>query len=249
MTAPSKSSLVRVPKAGEMVAAHLRRQIILGELPEGAVLPCEDDLMIQFGVARPTLREALRILEAESVIVVRRGARGGPRVQAPDGAVAARYTGLLLQHRGALLADVYNARTDLELSALALLGAQRGTAQLVELRTLLDEGKALVDDGAKFGEHDAHFHQTLVRLSGNETLSVLIGMLYHIIAAHNQRFFANDVHSAAKSPTVQRAHEKLLGLLEARDVDGAKKFWRRHLDQVAKYMITDPATTVVEVLS
>ena len=39
------------------------------------------------------------------------------------------------------------------------------------------------------------------------------------------------------------------GFLEARDADGAQRFWRRHLDQVAKYMITDPATTVVEVLA
>lgn len=205
--------------------------------------------MVQFGVARPTLREALRILEAESIIGVRRGARGGPRVKAPDGAVAARYTGLLLQRRGALLADVYSTRTDLEVSAVALLAAKKGTAHLAELRTLLDEGKALLGDGARFGEHDARFHQTMVRLTSNETLSVLIDMLYHIIAAHNQRFLANHVHSTAKSPTVQRAHEKLLAFLEAHDADGAQKFWRRHLDQVAKYMITDPATTVVEVLS
>jgi DNA-binding FadR family transcriptional regulator len=249
MTTPSNSSLVRVPKAGAMVAAHLRRQIILGELPEGATLPCEDDLMVQFGVARPTLREALRILEAESIIVVRRGVGGGPRVKAPDATVAASYTGLILQHRGALLVDVYNARTDLEVSALAQLVARRGTAHLKELRALLDEGKSLVDDGAAFGVHDARFHQTMVQLSGNETLSVLIGMLYHIIAAHNQRFLASHSHSAEKSPTVQRAHEKLLSLLEARDTDGAQRFWRRHLDQVAKYMITDPATTVVEVLA
>jgi DNA-binding GntR family transcriptional regulator len=57
----------------------------------------------------------------------------------------------------------------------------------------------------------------------------------------------NDV-----SPPQPSAHDHailLLGFLEARDADGAQRFWRRHLDQVAKYMITDPATTVVEVLA
>ena len=232
-----------------MIAAHLRRQIILGELAEGEALPSENALMVQFGVSRPTLREAFRILEAESIIAVRRGAHGGARVQAPDGAVAARYTGLLLQHRGGLLADVYSSRTVLEVSAVGLLAVRRGTDHLTELRSLLEEGAQLLGDGVGFGQHDAHFHQTVVRLTGNETLTVLIEMLYHIIAAHNRRFLANNLRSTEKSPTVQRAHEKLLGFLEARDADGAQRFWRRHLEQVAKYMITDPATTVVEVLA
>lgn len=251
MTAPANSSVVRVPKAGEMVAAHLRRQIILGELPEGEALPSETALMAQFGVSRPTLREAFRILESESIITVRRGARGGARVLAPDSAVAARYTGLLLQHRGALLADVYSTRSVLEVSAVGLLAARRGTAHLAELRTMLDQGKALVDDGAAFADHDARFHQAMVKATGNETLSVLIGMLYHIIGAHNQRYVATRLASKGdpEAPTAQRAHAKLLTLLEAHDAEGAQKFWRRHLDLVAQYMVTDPATTVVEVLS
>ncbi len=81
---------VRVPKAGELVASHLRRQMVLGELKEGAQLAPESVLMEQFGVSRPTLREAFRILEAEGAITVRRGVRGGARVQVPDTDVAAK---------------------------------------------------------------------------------------------------------------------------------------------------------------
>jgi len=110
-------STVRVPKAGEMVASQLRRQIVLGELKEGDQLPPESVLMEQFGVSRPTLREAFRILEAEGAITVRRGVRGGARVQAPDSSVAARQVGLLLQYRGALLSDVYEVRAVLEPAA------------------------------------------------------------------------------------------------------------------------------------
>jgi DNA-binding FadR family transcriptional regulator len=249
--ARANSSVVRVPKAGEMIAAHLRRQIILGELAEGEALPSENALMVQFGVSRPTLREAFRILEAESIITVRRGAHGGARVLAPDGAVAARYTGLLLQHRGALLADVYSSRAVLEVSAVGLLAARRGTGHLTELRELLEQGVQLLGNGVGFAQHDAHFHQTVVRLTDNATLTVLIEMLYHIIAAHNQRFLVNHAltHGDPQARAAQRAHEKLVTLLEARDGEAAQKFWRRHLDLVAKYMITDPATTVVEVLS
>ena len=94
---------VRVPKTAELVAAHLRRQIVRNELHEGDALPPEAVLMAQFGVSRPTLREAFRVLEAEGLISVRRGAHGGARVHTPDVDVAARYAGLVLEHRGATL--------------------------------------------------------------------------------------------------------------------------------------------------
>ena len=66
--------------------------------------------MEQFGVSRPTLREAFRILEAEDLISVKRGSRGGARVTEPSLSVAARYVGLLLQVQGTPIADVYEAR-------------------------------------------------------------------------------------------------------------------------------------------
>src|SRR3954468_8844232 len=101
---------MRAAKTGEMIAAYLRGRIVRGELAEGDNLPSEVELMAQFAVSRPTLREAFRILETEQLIVLRRGSRGA-RILAPDVAVAARYVGLLLQVSGTTLADVYAARS------------------------------------------------------------------------------------------------------------------------------------------
>ena len=100
---------VRVPKAAELVAAQLRGQIVRGVLGEGDALPPEHELMQRFGVSRPTLREALRVLEGESLLSIQRGAHGGARIHTPDGDAAARYAGLALQFRGATVADVYRA--------------------------------------------------------------------------------------------------------------------------------------------
>ena len=60
-------------KAADVVAAALRRRIILGELQEGEALPPET---ADLGVSKPTLRQAIRILESESLVSVRRGSRG-----------------------------------------------------------------------------------------------------------------------------------------------------------------------------
>jgi DNA-binding FadR family transcriptional regulator len=102
--------LVRAPKTSELIAAQLRRQIVLGVVKPGEKLPPETRLMEQFGVSRPTIREAFRILETERLIVVRPGSRGGAQVVAPDLTAAARYFGLLLQLQGTTIDDVYEAR-------------------------------------------------------------------------------------------------------------------------------------------
>ena len=91
---------VRAPKTAELIAARLRGQIVRGELRPGSRLPPEAELQEQFGVSRPTLREAFRILEAESLLTVRGGARGGAQVVTPDLSVAARHVGSLPQVSG-----------------------------------------------------------------------------------------------------------------------------------------------------
>jgi DNA-binding FadR family transcriptional regulator len=241
---------VRVPKAGELVAAELRRQIITGRLEPGEPLPTESVLMQRFGVSRPTLREAFRILESESIIKVLRGAHGGARVMAPDGSVAARYTGLLLQYKGVQLADVYRARTAIEVSAVGELAA--APAKTIDtLHDLVERGGELLDDAFGFARHDTAVHQAVVDLAGNETLSVLASMLLHIMDAHNLHFMS--VHGAEHERQADRlafrAHRKLVTLLRSGDAAAAQAFWRRHLNNVEKYMVGDSDTTLVEVLS
>jgi DNA-binding FadR family transcriptional regulator len=234
-----------------MVAAQLRRQVVTGALKEGDMLPSESVLMERFGVSRPTLREAFRILESEQIISVRRGARGGARVLVPDGRVAATYAGLLLQYQGATIADVYEARTALELTAVAMLARRRTTTDLRRLEEAITEGEALLGDPAAFGRHDAVVHRLLVDLTGNETLEVLVGMLYHIIDSHDRsaqrRHDAADGQPAAK--VTQRAHLKLLELLRGRDADRIPEFWRKHLDQVTAHRVQDHPQTLVDILS
>src|SRR5206468_3930986 len=105
---------LQMPKAAALVATRVRRRIVRGELKADDALPPEAELMRQFGISRPTLREALRILEAEGLISVRRGARGGARVQAPSPEAAVNYVGLLLEFEHTSVADVLATQAVLE---------------------------------------------------------------------------------------------------------------------------------------
>src|ERR1700709_1951474 len=86
-----KTAQVKRPKASVIVAAELRRQIVTGRLKPGDKLHPENILQVEFAISRPTLREALRMLEAESLITIIRGKHGGARVTSIDlGAIASQ---------------------------------------------------------------------------------------------------------------------------------------------------------------
>ncbi len=110
----------------QQIADEIRRLIIEGELVEGELLGHEPELIERFGVSRPSLREGLRILEAEGLITVVRGVHGGVRIHQPDHRQAARTAALVLQARNVSLADVSEARTILEPAAVRIVAQSRG---------------------------------------------------------------------------------------------------------------------------
>src|SRR5882724_6325161 len=100
---------LRQPRLAEMVADGLRERILSGELGDGAMLPKQDDLLAEFRVSPPSIREALRILETEGLITVQRGNVGGAVVHRPQQSKAAYMLGLVLQSRAVPLQDVVTA--------------------------------------------------------------------------------------------------------------------------------------------
>lgn len=253
MPLDARSTVVRVPKAGELIAGSLRRQIITGELHAGEPLPNEAALMERFGVSRPTLREAFRILESEGIITVLRGAHGGARVQAPDWSTAARYTGLLLQYRGVPLADVYRARTELEVAAVGLIAAKLAEDEsfsIESLAELVETGEGLFDDPLAFARYTTEVNREIMTLGSNETMSTLASMLLDIMEAHNALYLSTRTDQERPGAgSALRANRKLVTLLREGEPGAAAAFWRRHLDSVERFMTGDSETTLVEVLS
>jgi len=132
-------------RTAEIVAEELRRQILDGELADGDLLPRQDVLVDRFRVSLVSLREALRILETEGLISVRRGNRGGAVVHAPAKASAAYMLGLMLQSESVHLSDLGAALHELEPTCAALAAARpdRATTSVPELRRI---NEAMSDD-------------------------------------------------------------------------------------------------------
>lgn len=245
---------VRVPKAAELVSGELRRQIVRGEIAEGDSLASEGELMKRFGVSRPTLREAFRILESEKLISVARGARGGARVHLPDISVAANYAGLLLQVRGATLGDVYEARKVIEPPMARACALNRSAEHLADLyRCVGLEEAAIEDDPDAVPFYVTHFHQLVIDGSGNVTLAVLAGMLNSIFEKHlaiEMGAKRSREERKADNRKAVRGHKKALALIEAKDGPAAETFWRKHMDVAGQLLLRDLGpTTVVELFT
>jgi DNA-binding FadR family transcriptional regulator len=240
---------VRVPKMAELVASRLRKQIIDGDLLEGDSLPSEAVLMERFGVSRPTLREAYRVLESEALITVRRGAHGGARVHVPDGDVVARYAALVLGYRTVPLRDVYAARAVLEPACAAMAAQRQPAANLDQLRAAVADAERSVSDPLRFIEQQMSFHKLLVSASGNQTILLLHETLQRIIDTSN---IVHGQHDAGSPTNIRankkgvRAHRQVIELIQQRDADGAARLWRQHLDQAQEYLLgsDDPVTVL-----
>lgn len=239
---------LREPKMADRVAAQLRRMFIRGEIAEGDMLPPESELIEQFGVSRPTLREAFRVLESESLIEVQRGVRGGARVSRPQRQTLARYAGLILEFEGATLKDVYDARAALETPMVVQLAKERNPKVISQLEEILEKESQF--EGSEGVDARTEFHAAIARLSGNQTLEIVSSMLHHIIEKANRSLQpATGPRGESAGRRASKTHRMLLDLIKAGDAEKAAALWSRHLQKAEEYLLSGAEmSTVVDLL-
>lgn len=246
-----KVERARLREKPQQIADELRWLIVSGRLGEGDSLGHEPDLVERFGVSRPSLREALRILEAEGLITVMRGTLGGVVVHQPDERMTARTAALVLQARNVSLADVYEARTLLEPAAVRVVASLRSRRSAVaELRQVIDDEVRVIMDPEAFAPANARFHERLLALAGNRTLTVVAEMLKEIVDRAVRAF--SKTGSARDEATRRqsiRSQERLVSLIEAGKAAEAEAHWREHMRVVGRVLLGRSATTVVDLMN
>ncbi|WP_428338930.1 FadR/GntR family transcriptional regulator [Mycobacterium sp.] len=240
---------LREPKMADRVATVIRRMCIRGEIPFGTILPPESELIERFGVSRPTLREAFRVLESESLIEVQRGVRGGARVTRPTRETLARYAGLILEYEGVTLKDVYDARTALETHMLAQVAVKPDAAAIAKLEAALARAEE-ARSSDELTDRQTDFHATIAELSGNKTLHVISDMLYFIIAKANksvQPIEGPRAESARRRSTA--THQQVVDLIKNHKTAEVMALWTKHLQRAEEYVLAGAElSTVVDLL-
>ncbi|CAN5623089.1 GntR family transcriptional regulator [soil metagenome] len=226
---------LRQPRLAEIVAAELRQKIVSGELPDDSELPSFDALVEEFDVSSASVREALRILENEGLLTVRRGAVGGAVVHLPTAEGAAYMLGLILQSRRVPVSDVSTALSDL-LGLCAEMCARR-VDTIPEVATALRAAHArtlatVQSDSMTFAKTTRDFHMAIVAQCGNESFVLVAGALEALWAgqadAWPSRLAGVEELDATMRQTGVTAHEEILVAIEAGDADGSRELMRSH---------------------
>jgi DNA-binding FadR family transcriptional regulator len=237
---PDRTNFLRAPKLPELMAGDVRRRIMAGELNEGDALPPEAELMQRYNISRPSLREALRILESEALIVVRRGGLGGATVKRPTLEVTARHFGLILQDRGAQVEDVYRARAILEPPAVGDLARVASPAQVAALRERLAAASKTIGSASAYAHAISEFREFMIGLTGNVTISLLVRLVDEVLEKHQVRTgeLRGEVWTDLQQKN-QRSLQRLIDIIEQHDFEKAEDFWRKHLSEASKYLFAD----------
>lgn len=218
---------IRAPRAADIVVQHIRDKIITRQYSEGTRLPTETEMADQLNVSRPTVREALRILEAEGLIRTRPGPGGGPRVRRPDVKTVMRSLTTLFQYERVTLAELIDARQTIE-PACARQAAKHASADdVTALRESIERTAADLEDDDVFWTENANFHLAIAAASNNIVLHTVMTALRELIYQFTAGLSSTDENRAE---TLDE-HTAILQAIESRDADAAAEVVRSHLQR------------------
>lgn len=221
-------------RIAETVAAELRERILGG--PDLDRLPTQDQLVREFGVSYPSVREAIRILETEGLVTVRRGSIGGAEVHRPDQSSAAYHLGLVLQGARVTLGDLAQGLLKLEPLCAAEVARRpdRMTTAIPALTANVTACADAVADGVAFTRIAREFHDLVVAFTPNDTIRYVVRSLVALWSAQEQQWAAavtkrGEYPSVAQARSAVRTHRRLVDEIAAGRADGAERIARTHL--------------------
>ncbi len=192
----------------EQVIAALRAQITSGEWPVGSRIPTEPELVEQLGVARNTVREAVRALAHNGLLDIRQGS--GTYVVATSelaGVMHRRFAGADPRH-------IAELRSSLESSAARLAAQRRTEKDLKQLDALLQRREEAWESGdaETFVTADATFHMAVVAASHNDVMTALYADLVEVL-----RDWLRDDVGGDMSPETHMDHSRLVDAIRVGD--------------------------------
>ncbi|SDT76984.1 DNA-binding transcriptional regulator, FadR family [Actinoplanes derwentensis] len=220
------------PPAYQQLADELRAEITSGRLQPGERLPPEPELCVKIGVSRSTVREALRLLASQHLIVTTRGVTGGSFVAHPDATQLADSlsTGFaLLTHSAAVgFADLLELRRALEVPAAGLAALRRDDSHLLELRSALFD-PAIDDFDTMMAAHSA-FHRAMAKATGNPLFELVGRPLYQV--SYGEEVIGDLPEGYWVR--IDADHRAILACLTDGDAEGARRAAAAHLDYIAE---------------
>jgi GntR family transcriptional regulator, transcriptional repressor for pyruvate dehydrogenase complex len=233
---PERRRAARRPKprpirgASEQVAVEIQHHIQEEGLGPGDFLGREEDLAAEFGVSRPTLREALKLLASGNLIRASKGPGGGIFVARTAAQGISRSLSdaisMMLETGAVTLDELLEARLLLEVPLAGRAAYQRDERLVEELRQALEsEAAAEPDDTETRAATDMEIHRTLAAAGGNRMVQALTDWIFEVV----QPSLIELLEPAVVKSAIQEQHQMLLAAVEKGDPARAERAMKDHL--------------------
>jgi DNA-binding FadR family transcriptional regulator len=217
----------------ERAAVRVARKLVSGirrrRLRPGAKLDAEHRMVEELGVARATVREALRFLELQGALRIKAGPGGGPVVSVPSADHLASVLSLHLQFAGASFRSVVDARVAIY-PVLAAQAAENASHQdVATLHESIARLHECLGDADVFREEARRFMALIATASGNPVLAILVDALHTMSGETGAAWDEKQRRSALRS------YEKAARAIENGEADEARSILEKSLAAAARH--------------
>jgi GntR family transcriptional repressor for pyruvate dehydrogenase complex len=238
--------LRRTEKISQVIARDIVRQIYDAEMAPGTRLPSEAQMLSEYDVGRASLREALRILEANGLISMRPGPGGGPVVGEASALEFGRVATLYFQMAGMTWGELAEARLIFEPICARLAAERRDPALIEALKEVdADARKRGHDDDRVYLETGRDFHRLVSELSDNRILNLFSRSLDDIF---HDRVEVGMLFPKADRHKVIDVHGAIGQAIIDGDADLAEHLMREHMREYTDYVKTRYSALMDEVI-
>lgn len=225
MEKPSLSRIV-LPKSSDLLAEKLRDMIIRGELSAGDHLPPERALVEETGLSRGSVREALRLLEADGLIEILRGRSGGIRIAAPGRDHLSRSVEIFVRVNAVSLGALVDCRLAVEPMMARLAAEHRRPDEFDELEAIHTSFTQSIHDLPAYRRINYRWHRKIAHCSRNEPLIALTDAILNVSldAIGYERATTSETRARAV-----RLHKQVMDAIRDGDGPAASNAMQRHL--------------------
>ncbi len=221
MFALQECCAVKRDKLPQQIIRNIRNMVLDGRLKPGDKLPSEQELIKTFSVSRQTIREVLRVLEAQGLLSIRPGAGGGTFVREVDIDVTRQSLINFLHQTDLSLQHLFQLRQILDPYFAEIAAKTMSFDDLQALAQIVATQKRYLDEGnlAEARRAEIQFHRELARVTDNPLLILLQDFIETLL----EKIKAQLSPDRAFSQHSLDWHSRVIEALERQDADSARR--------------------------
>jgi len=216
-------------KLYQEVLDRLMVRIRSGEIPAGSNLPSERELMDEYSVGRPAVREALQAMERSGILEIVHGERARVVVPTPERLVSQIAAGAmhLLRSQPGSLEHLKQVRLFVECGTARMAAEKATSEQVARLRLVIEQQRSAIQSMPSFIEKDLVFHKEIANISGNPIFPVIVEAIF----LWAREYYQSLVRAPGAENLTLSEHEKIVDAIEARDPSAAADAMHIHLSR------------------